>query len=463
MASNILVIDDEPDICELLSMTLGAPDVKVTTCMSARDALERVTSEDFDVVLTDLGMTDISGLDVCLRIGDARPHLPVIVVTGLGSMDAAIGAMRAGAYDFITKPIDTKLLAISVARALEHKRVHAELTRLRDVVDRTVRPEGIVGSSRAMGRVHEVIERVAGSDATILIQGETGAGKEVIARRIHETSRFRQGPFVAINCAAIPPTLLESELFGHVRGAFTDAKVDRMGLFVKANGGSLFLDEIGDLPPEIQPKLLRALQERSVRPVGGGAEVPFDARVMAATNRDLEEEVEARRFRQDLYYRINVVRIDVPSLRERGGDVLELAQHFLSFHAASSGKPVLRLSVEVAKRMMEYRWPGNVRELANCIARAVAFARFDEVTVDDLPERIRSFRPDRFVISVDDDEEIVSLVEMERRYVKKVLELLNGNKTRAAQVLGIDRRTLYRKAEKWAHEEGPSERPTLAS
>jgi two-component system response regulator HydG len=444
-------------------MTLGAPDVEVTTCTSAQDALQRVAAEDFDVVLTDLGMTEISGIEVCVRIGDARPHLPVIVVTGLGSMDAAIAAMRAGAYDFITKPIDSKLLTISISRALEHKRVHVELRRLREVVDRAAKPDGIVGSSRAMERIHDVIERVSSSDASVLIQGETGAGKEVIARRVHETSRFKDGPFVAINCAAVPPTLLESELFGHVRGAFTDAKVDRVGLFAKANGGTLFLDEIGELPRDIQPKLLRALQERTVRPVGGTTEVRFDARVIAASNRDLEDEVAEKRFREDLYYRINVVRIDVPSLRERGGDVLELAQHFLSFHAASSGKPVLRMSAEVAKRLMEYRWPGNVRELANCIARAVAFAQFDELTVEDLPDRIRSYRPDRFVISVEHDVEIVTLVELERRYVNKVLDLFNGNKTRAAQVLGIDRRTLYRKAEKWAENRGGEERPRLES
>jgi two-component system response regulator HydG len=453
MKARILVIDDEQDMCELLTMALSSSDAEVIATTSAREAFDRMQVEDFDVVLTDLGMKEMGGLEVCQRIARAHPSLPVIVVTGLGSMDAAIAAMRAGAYDFITKPIDTGLLAISVARTLEHKRVHAELRRLREVVAGAPNADGMVGASRAMQRVHLIIERVATSDAPILIQGETGVGKELTARRIHATSRFKDGPFVAINCAAVPPTLLESELFGHVRGAFTDAKSERIGLFLKAQGGTLFLDEIGDMPLELQPKLLRALQGRCVRPVGGNTEVPFDARIIAASNRELEEEVEEKRFREDLYYRINVVRVVVPPLRDRDGDVLELAAHFLGEHAARNGKPPLRLSPEVAKRLLDYRWPGNVRELENCVARAVAFARYEELTVDDLPDKIRSFESDRFVVSANDEMEIVTLVELERRYVQRVLTLFNGNKSRTAQVLGIDRRTLYRKAEKWREDD----------
>jgi two-component system response regulator HydG len=453
MESHVLVIDDEPDICELLSMSLRNDGASVVATTSVREAMDRVASEDFDAVLTDLGMTEMDGLDVCRRIAEIHPHLPVIVVTGLGSLDAAIAAMRAGAYDFITKPIDPKLLAISLVRALEHKRVHAELKRLREAIHTEPTPQGIIGSSRAMRRVHDVIARVASSDATILIQGETGVGKELIARRIHDTSLASSGPFVAINCAAVPPTLLESELFGHARGAFTDAKAERSGLFVQANRGTLFLDEIGELPLEIQPKLLRALQERKVRPVGANAEVAFDARIITASHRELEEEVEERRFREDLYYRINVVRVVVPPLRERDGDVLELAHHFLEQNAGRNGKGRIGLSPEVAKKLMDYRWPGNVRELENCIARALAFARYDALTVDDLPDKVRSYESDRFVVSANDEMEIVTLVELERRYVKRVLALLNGNKSRTAQMLGIDRRTLYRKAEKWNDEE----------
>jgi two-component system response regulator HydG len=462
MECNVLVIDDEPDMCELLALSLREEGAKVVATTSVREALDRVATEDFDAVLTDLSMTEMGGLDVCQRIAGVQPNLPVIVVTGLGSLDSAIAAMRAGAYDFITKPIDAKLLAISVSRALERKRMHAEVKRLREEIERGPVPDGIIGSSRAMKRVHDVIARVANSDATILIQGETGVGKELIARRIHETSLASSGPFVAINCAAVPPALLESELFGHARGAFTDAKAERVGLFVQANKGTLFLDEIGELPLEIQPKLLRALQERTVRPVGSNHEIPFDARIVAASNRELEDEVEEKRFRQDLYYRINVVRIVVPSLRERDGDVLELAQHFLAQHG-KNGRPAIGLSPEVAKKLLDYRWPGNVRELENCIARSVAFARFDTLTVDDLPEKIRSYESDRFVVSANDEMEIVTLVELERRYVKRVLALFNGNKSRTAEVLGIDRRTLYRKAEKWSDEENNGSRTFPAS
>ena len=452
MKPRILVIDDEPDMCELLSLTLGADGYEVTATTSSREAFDLIAKEDFDAVLTDLGMTEMGGLEVCERIAGAHPNLPVIVVTGLGSMDAAISAMRAGAYDFITKPIEASLLSISIARAVEHKRVHAEVKRLRQAVDGPAIESGMIGTSRSMKAVHDIISRLADSDVAVLIQGETGVGKEVTARRIHETSRRKAGPFVAINCAAVPPTLLESELFGHARGAFTDAKSERVGLFVRANGGTLFLDEIGELPLELQPKLLRALQERTVRPVGSNAEVPFDARIIAASNRELEEEVEEKRFRQDLYYRINVVRIVVPALRERGGDILELAQFFLTQHGSRADKGALRLSAEVAKKLMDYHWPGNVRELDNCIARAVAFARFAELTLDDLPDRVRAYDSGRFTVSANEDVEVVTLVELERRYVQRVLTLFQGNKSRTAHALGIDRRTLYRKAEKWVEE-----------
>jgi DNA-binding NtrC family response regulator len=454
MDAKILLIDDEPDVCSLLSMYLESEGARVTATTSVREALDHVGREDFDVVLTDLAMTEMDGLEVCERVGAQDPTLPVIVVTGAGSMDSAIRAMRAGAYDYITKPIEPRLLSMSVARALQHKRAHLELRRLRDAMDRAALPPGgIIGSSRPMQKVHEVIDRVADSEAAVLIQGETGVGKELIARRIHDASSCKDGPFVAINCAAVAPTLLESELFGHARGAFTDARSERVGLFAQANGGTLFLDEIGDMPLELQPKLLRVLQERVVRPVGSNAEVAFDARLVTATNRDLETEVHEKRFREDLYYRIHVVRIDVPALRERDGDVLLLAHHFLAQHALRSGKRPVDLSPEVAQKLMEYRWPGNVRELENCVARALAFARFDRLTVDDLPEKVRSYQKDRFVVSANDTMEVVTLEELDRRYIQRVLTLFEGNKSRTAQVLGIDRRTLYRRVEKWNHDE----------
>ena len=453
MEARIIVIDDEQEVCDLVSMALERQGASVVACTSANKALELIATEDFDAVLTDLGMPEMPGTEVCERVAGINPSLPVAVLTGQGSMEMAIAAMRAGAYDFITKPVDPKLIALAVGRAVEHHKLTTELKRLRGAMAAQSTPSGLIGSSGPMKRIHETIARVAASEASVLVHGETGTGKELVARRIHATSLRKDGPFVAINCAAVPHTLLESELFGHARGAFTDAKSDRAGLFVQANKGTLFLDEIGEMPLEMQAKLLRALQERTVRPVGGNSDIAFDARLIAATNRDLEEEVEQKRFREDLFYRIHVVRIDVPPLRDRAADVPELAQYFLQRHAERSGKPALGISIEAARKLVGYHWPGNVRELENCIERAVAFAQFDQVTVDDLPEKIRDYRTDAFVVSANDATEVMTLAEVERRYVNRVLTILGGNKTRAAEVLGIDRRTLHRKIDRW--EGGP--------
>ena len=394
MDGRFLVVDDVQDDCDVLAMVLRREGAHVVATTSVEEAFEHLARESFDVVLTDFRMDALGGVEVCRRVAEISPGVPVVVVTGAGSMDAAVDAMRAGAYDFVTKPIDAVLLAITVARALQHRRAHVEVQRLREAMKGSP-ARGMVGSSSAMKRIQKTIDRVAGSDASVLIRGETGVGKELAARRIHAASRMSHGPFVAINCAAMPPALLESELFGYVRGAFTDAKTDCTGLFVQAHKGTLFLDEIGEMPLELQPKLLRALQERCVRPVGGDTEIAFDTRIVAASNRDLEEEVAQKRFREDLYYRINVVEVALPPLRDRDADVLELAQYFLQQHANSSNTPVHGLSPQVAEALMAYTWPGNVRELENCMARAVAFARYDELMVDDLHEKVRASRQDQ--------------------------------------------------------------------
>jgi two-component system, NtrC family, response regulator HydG len=289
---------------------------------------------------------------------------------------------------------------------------------------------------------------VADSDASVLITGESGTGKELIAHAIHDHSARRDGPFLVVNCAAMPPTLLESELFGHVRGAFTDAKDTHTGLFVQASGGTLFLDEIGEMPLEMQPKLLRALQERVVRPVGGNQEITFDARIVTATNRDIEAEVDEKRFREDLYYRINVVHVEAPTLRERGSDVLLLAKHFLSGFAAKSGKPAFGITPEAIEKLVAYNWPGNVRELENCVERAMALHRGGALTVDDLPEKIRHYRPDRLILVTEKVDEVLTIDELDRRYIQRVLALVGGNKSRAADLLGLDRRTLYRRLDR---------------
>ncbi len=373
----------------------------------------------------------------------------MIVITAFGSLDSAIGAIRAGAYDFIPKPFEIDALVLALERAVQHRALRAEVVRLRQAVGQARRFDELIGDSQAIRAVYDMIERIRASDATVLLTGESGTGKELAARALHRRSRRADGPFVAINCAALPEPLLESELFGHVKGAFTDARTTRTGLFAQADGGTLFLDEIGELPPGTQAKLLRALQERKVRPLGGDAEVEFDARLIAATNLDLELAVKDRRFRDDLYYRINVVNVELPPLRARDNDILLLAQHFLDTSSAISGKRVTGLSAVAAQKLLAYPWPGNVRELENCIERAVAVAQYAELSVEDLPARIRDHQRARTDIAGDDPSDLVSMEEVERRYIARVLAAVGGNKKEAARILGFDRTTLYRKIERY--------------
>jgi DNA-binding NtrC family response regulator len=452
MTDRILLVDDDQDHCEALEATLRELGHEVTFTTSPRDALERVGRDTYSAILTDLTMTDMGGLELCTRIIGTRPDVPVIVVTGNGSMDVAIAAMRAGAYDFLTKPIDVNFLAVSVARAVQHHRLQAEVKRLREESLERSALDGLVGSSPAMMRVHDLVARLGPSDISVLIQGETGTGKELVARALHAAGPRRGGPFVAINCGAVPANLLESELFGHVRGAFTGANASNVGLLVKASGGTLLLDEIGDMPLEMQTKLLRAIQERTVRAVGATEERPFDARVLTATHRDLEAEVSGKRFREDLYYRINVVRIDVPPLRLRDGDILPLANHFLHRFAQKGGRGDIVLSPQVAAALLGYDWPGNVRELENCMERAVALARLDHLSREDLPEKLLTYRSNALSPSVGESTEILTLEEVDRRYIDRALAILDGNKTRAADLLGLDRRTLYRRLDKYEAE-----------
>jgi two-component system response regulator HydG len=369
-------------------------------------------------------------------------------MTAYGSMETAIDAIRAGAYDFVTKPFEMNDIALTMERALKHRALREEVKRLRRVVVDQQKFDDILGTSPAMKKMYDLVARVAETETTVLISGESGTGKELVAKALHAKSGRKEGPFVAINCAAMPEPLLESELFGHTKGAFTDARTARPGLFIKASGGTLFLDEIGEMPPGMQAKLLRALQERTVRPVGGDQEQSFDARLIAATNRDLETEVEEKRFREDLFYRINVVRLHVPPLRARGSDILLLAAHFLQRYQTSGPQRVVGIKSGAADKLLSYPWPGNVRELQNCIERAVALAQYDHLGVDDLPERVRDFKSSRITIESSDPAELLPMEEVERRYIVRVLEAVGGNKTLAAQVLGFDRRTLYRKLER---------------
>jgi DNA-binding NtrC family response regulator len=444
--SRVLVVDDDAAMRDLLQQGLATDRVAVEVAASGQAALERVASGDIDVVITDLRMPGLGGLELCERIAQQSPGLPVIVITAFGDYETAVSAVRAGAYDFLAKPVRVDVLRLAVERTLNHAHLRREVRRLQSSL--AARTEsGIIGESAVMRELSSLLGRIAGSGSAVLLTGESGTGKEVVARALHDLSGAR-GRFVAVNCAAIPEQLLESELFGHERGAFTDAKSARTGLFVEANGGTLFLDEIGEMPLALQPKLLRALQERSIRPVGGRRDIPFDARVVSATNRDLGLAVDEGRFRQDLYFRVNVIEVPIPPLRARGNDVLLLATHFLREFTQRAKKPVVGLTPEVAAQFLRYPWPGNVRELANAIERGVALTAHDHLTLADLPKAIMERRGPEVVIGTDASE-LVSLEEMERRYVLHVLDSVGGSRTAAAKILGVDRTTLWRRLERY--------------
>jgi two-component system, NtrC family, response regulator AtoC len=450
MTVRILAIDDDRSMCELIQERLQGEGRSVEWCLSGQEGLELIREKDFDVVVADVNLENMSGLDLCRHLAENRPDTPVIMITAFGNMSSAVAAIRAGAYDFINKPIEMAALAHAVDRAVQHRHLRETVKRLQNQTgpaERNIRP--LDGQSRAILGVYDLIRRVADSDTTVLLTGESGTGKEVLARALHNQSSRAPAPFVAINCAAVPAQLLESELFGHVRGAFTDAVHTRAGLFEQASGGTLLLDEIGEMPLELQPKLLRVLQERQIRAVGSNTVVPVNARIVAATNRDLEQEVAARRFREDLFYRLNVVQIHIPPLRARGDDVLLLAQHFTTQFAERMGKVVNGISHEAAQKLTEYDWPGNVRQLENSIERAVALTRLTHIGVEDLPERIRNHVGTAAAMGEVKLDHVLTLDRLEQAHITRALRNANGNKTQAAKVLGVDRRTLYRKLERY--------------
>lgn len=452
LSNSILYVDDESDTRELVKAALVERHFDVDACGTADEAMARVKESDVDAIVTDLVLDQANGLDFCSWVRTTHPDIPVIVVTGHGTMATAVNAMRAGACDFITKPIDMDQLSLTVGRAIRQRALREEVKRLKEQVASLNGFGEIVGNSPAITRVSELLARVSDSEATVLVTGESGTGKELVAKALHQQSKRANGPFVAINCAALPETILESELFGHVRGAFTDAKFGKPGLLVGATGGTLFLDEIGEMTPATQIKLLRALQERRVRPVGGDREIPFDVRIVAATNRNIEADVAQHRFRADLYYRVNVVRVHMPPLRARGNDILLIAQAFIERYAAQLSRAVHGLSPQAAEKLLTYEWPGNVRELQNCVERAVALTQFEHITVEDLPEKVTAYRATLLVLPPENPADLLSLDELERRYVIRVLRAMNGNKSRAASVLGLDRRTLYRRLERYGEE-----------
>ena len=449
MSARLLVVDDDETVCAYFSTILAGADFDVDTAPSGERALEMLRVHRYDVLLTDLSMAGMDGLALAKAAAEIHPTMPVMVVTGAADLKAAIEAMRAGVQDFIVKPVDADVLIHQVRRAARHGALEDRVVHLETELRRVSERHGMLGESARMRQVRDLIDRVSRSDVNVLVTGESGTGKELAARAIHDASPRADGPFVALNCAAIPATLIESELFGHVKGAFTDARKDRDGLLVQAEGGTLFLDELGELPIEMQPKLLRALQERRVRPVGGESERPFDARIVTATNRDLEHEVETGAFREDLLYRVDVVRVELPPLRARGRDVLLLAQHFLGKYEHLGQHTISRLSSPAASALLQYDWPGNVRELENCIERAMALARDEEIALEDLPRKVREYESDRVTVDAEEEDEFLTLEQLEARYIRKVMKAVEGNKSKAARILGLDRRSLYRRLDKY--------------
>lgn len=452
----VLIVDDEAEMCSLLKATLEPRGYECSSTTSAGEALRRVGTEEYDAILTDLVMPEVDGVELCNQIAASCPGVPVVIMTAFGSMDVVVEAIRAGAFDFVTKPLEMEFLALVLQRAIDHRRLLEKVRLLSNPVETSDGFPELLGESRAMNQTKQHISQVGPTDASVLITGESGTGKELVARAICADSRRSDKPFVVVDCAALPAALMESELFGHERGAFTGALSASKGLFREAHGGTLFLDEIGELPLELQPKLLRAIEDRRIRPVGGTQTSSVDVRIIAATNRDLAEAVEKQSFRKDLYYRIQVVEIELPPLRERGPDAIILARHFVGRFAASFNKEVVGLSKGAAARIIDYPWPGNVRELRNAMERAVALTRHEKIAALDLPETVRRRGSVMRSRGASARQGLMTLAELERRYIFEVLHLLGDSKSETARVLGLDRKTLYRKLKSYETAAGGS-------
>ena len=433
----ILVVDDDQGLLQLLKMRLAAMGFAVTACTTGEEAIGAAKREVFDLAITDLRLPDRDGLAVLEELRLIHPSLPVLILTAHGSIPNAVEAMQKGAYGYLTKPFDDKEFKLVIEKALAQQRMSREIDRLRSLVKELYGLESVVARSPAMQVLLQQVAHVAETDATVCLSGETGTGKEVIARVVHCNSRRGRGPFVAVNCGAIPESLFESELFGHVKGAFTGAQYAKRGLFQSADGGTLFLDEIGEMPLALQVKLLRALQEREVVEVGAERPTKIDVRIITSTNKDLERAVKEGRFREDLYYRIQVVPLVVPPLRERRDDVPPLAQHFLKQSTGRMHKNIRGFRPDAMQRLMLYAWPGNVRELENAIEKAVVLSTQDMITADLLP-----------AASLPAENQVKPLTkareDFEQEYLKEILHLTGGNISRAAQIAGRYRADFYK-------------------
>ena len=448
MKQLILVVDDDPVMREMVSDLLEIRGYDVRLAASGAEALGMAAAEEFACILTDLQMPGMDGMELLGALRERYPETPTVMMTSFGSIETAVEAMRTGAHDFVTKPFEPDRLGLTLERALEKRELQEENRRLRAAVGRTASFGDLVGKSAAMNEIYALIRKIGGNGSNILITGESGTGKEVVARTIHFTGSCADKPFVPINCTAMPEGLLESELFGHVRGAFTGAHSSKKGLFEAANGGTLFLDEIGDMSPSLQGKLLRVLQDREIRPVGGNQSIKVDVRLIAATNSNLRSEIEKGNFREDLFYRLNVIPIHIPPLRERPDDIPPLAHAFVERH---SGDSPCHLSELAMQKLQRAAWPGNARELENCIERSLALSDGGEIHASDI---LISDEPSRVDGSLEASimqlarEHRMTLHDLGEMYISAVLESVHGRKSEAARVLGVNRRTLYRREER---------------
>jgi DNA-binding NtrC family response regulator len=444
-SARILVVDDEEQMRDLLAKVLERNDYEVSVVSDGAAALASLEREPVDLVLTDVRMPGIDGMEALRAIKELNPEIVVIIMTAFGSIDQAVQAVKDGAYDYINKPFKIDELLLTIQKALEDRRLRQEVTTLRQEVHTRYQFDRLIGKSRPMQEIFTLIEQVAASRSTVMISGKSGTGKELVAKAVHYNSPRAAKAFVAVNCAAIPAELLESELFGHEKGAFTGAIATKVGKFELATGGTLFLDEVGSMRLDLQAKILRALQEREVERVGGTRTIKIDVRVLAATNRDLKKAVEEGTFREDLYYRLNVVPITLPDLKDRQEDIPLLANHFVKKFAQESNPTIREISKEAMAVLLAYAWPGNVRELENAIERAVTLGRGPAVLTTDLPPQL--------VGGVSPLEKIMAreatLEDLERDYIAMILRRTKGHQIRAASILGIDRRTLYRKIRRY--------------
>jgi len=445
-SSRILVVDDDATACAVLAEVLTKAGYTVEMAGGGAEAVEKGQRLPVDLVLTDIQMANMDGMAVLKRFREFSPDTPIILLTAFGTIESAIKAIKNGAYDYVSKPFKKDEVLLTIHRALDQRRLLNENMRYRQEFLDRYQFSNIIGSSQAMVKVYKLVARVASGRSTVLLQGESGTGKELIARAIHYNGPRVNAPFVAVNCAALTESLLESELFGHEKGAFTGAVTVKRGFFEEANGGTILLDEVGDMSPALQAKLLRVLQEQEIRRVGGNQSIPVDVRVLTSTNRDLWSMVKKEQFREDLYYRLNVVTITLPPLRERREDIPMLAYHFMHTCAAANQKRVIGISPEAMLVLQQANWPGNVRELAHTIESAVIVTSHEIILPDDLPVTLRKSVPAGPASEFSD---LVTLQELEKRYLIRVLDETHGNKTEAAKLLGIDRRTLYRMAERF--------------